>query len=168
MPSLQGMLERVYDGAPARAMGDPARRLDASPAGRPGARAGIPQAPPARVRARVQHLGAGACGRLVEVVEVVEDGGGPTFAGARSVNKNAPRPGEICRELLATLDASEGRRRRRKRDTTPDAIGLTIKRELLERAVAPDPEPDAFEEWLHRQCFATGSSEGGLPSTART
>src|SRR2546422_5226163 len=64
------------------------------------------------------------------MVEVVEDGGGPTFAGARSVNGDAPaRPGEICRELLAALDASEGRRRRRKRDTTPDAIGLTIKRD---------------------------------------
>ncbi len=82
------------------------------------------------------------------------------------MNKNAPRPVEICRELLAALDASEGRRRRRKRDTTPDAIGLTIKRELLERAVAADPEPDAFEEWLHEQCLGTGGSEGGVRAMA--
>ena len=77
-----------------------------------------------------------------------------------------PRPSQICGELLAALDASEGRRRRRKRDTTPDAIGLTIKRDLLERAVAADPEPDAFEAWLHEQCLAAGRSEGGVRAMA--
>jgi len=77
-----------------------------------------------------------------------------------------PRPGEICRELLGALDASEGRRRRRKRDTTPDAIGLTIKRELLERAAAADPEPDRFEEWLHEQCLAAGTGDGGVRAMA--
>jgi hypothetical protein len=59
-----------------------------------------------------------------------------------------PRPAEICRQLLSALDASEGRRRRRKRDTRPDAIGLEIKRRLLEATVTADPEPDAFEGWL--------------------
>src|SRR5690348_697382 len=118
------------------------------------------------------------------MVEVVEDGEGgpqatstnlhqpprpsPTFAGARSMSQEAPaRPGEICRELLAALDASEGRRRRRKRDTTPDAIGLTIKRDLLERAIADDPEPDEFEAWLHEQCLAAGGSEGGDRKSTR-
>ncbi len=72
------------------------------------------------------------------------------------------RPREVCRELLATLEASEGRRQRRKRDTTPDAIGLAIKRELLERAVAADPEPGAFETWLHEQCLAAGAADGGV------
>jgi len=76
------------------------------------------------------------------------------------------RPGAVCGELLAALDASEGRRRRRKRDTTPDAIGLAIKRELLERAVAADPEPDAFEAWLQEQCLAAGGSEGGVRAMA--
>ena len=38
------------------------------------------------------------------------------------------RPAEVCSQLLRALDASEGRRRRRKRDTTPDAIGLELKR----------------------------------------
>jgi hypothetical protein len=60
------------------------------------------------------------------------------------------RPAEVCRALLAALDASEGRRRRRKRDTTPDAIGLAIKRCLLEQAVREDPAPEIFEAWLLR------------------
>lgn len=78
------------------------------------------------------------------------------------------RPRDICRELLAALEASEGRRRRRKRDTTPDAIGLAIKRELLERVVAADPAPAEFEDWLHRQCLAAGAAEGGLRAMALT
>ena len=68
------------------------------------------------------------------------------------------RPAEFCRGLLLALDASEGRRRRRQRDTTADAIGLTLKRELLERAVADDPEPDAFEGWLVEQCLAAADT----------
>jgi hypothetical protein len=58
------------------------------------------------------------------------------------------RPADVCRALLVALEASEGRRRQRKRDQTPDAIGLGIKRDLLQRAVADDPAPDAFEAWL--------------------
>lgn len=58
------------------------------------------------------------------------------------------RPAYICRALLAALEASEGRRRKRKRDQTADAIGLAVKRNLLERAVADDPAPDDFEQWL--------------------
>ena len=65
----------------------------------------------------------------------------------------APRPADLCRELLGALEASEGRRRRRKRDTTPDAIGLGIKRALLERAIAEDPPGDAFERWLLERCL---------------
>jgi hypothetical protein len=76
------------------------------------------------------------------------------------------RPGDVCRELLAALDASEGRRKRRKRDTTPDAIGLAVKRDLLERAVAANPEPDAFEGWLLEQCAAAGPAEGGVRAMA--
>jgi hypothetical protein len=58
------------------------------------------------------------------------------------------RPADVCRALLAALEAAEGRRRKRKRDQTPDAIGLSIKRSLLARAVQDDPSPEAFEEWL--------------------
>ena len=78
------------------------------------------------------------------------------------------RPARICRELLDALAASDGRRRRRKRDTTPDAIGIAVKRTLLERAVADDPEPDAFEAWLLEQCWRAGSahSAGALRAMA--
>jgi hypothetical protein len=58
------------------------------------------------------------------------------------------RPADVCRALLAALEAAEGRRRSRKRDQTPDAFGLSIKRELLVRAVDADPEPQDFERWL--------------------
>lgn len=66
---------------------------------------------------------------------------------------------------MAALEASEGRRRRRKRDTTPDAIGLEMKRQLLESAVAADPEPDCFEDWLYERCLAAGD-DGGLRAMA--
>jgi hypothetical protein len=62
--------------------------------------------------------------------------------------RNAIRPADVCRALLAALDASDGRRRKRKRDQTADTSGLAMKRTLLERAVAQDPSPDAFERWL--------------------
>ena len=58
------------------------------------------------------------------------------------------RPADVCRALLAALEASEGRRRTRKRDQTPDALGLALKRDLLQRAVTDDPGPEAFEQWL--------------------
>lgn len=64
------------------------------------------------------------------------------------------RPVDLCRELLAALAASEGRRRKRRRDTTPDAIGLGIKRALLADAIAADPAPEAFEGWLLQRCLA--------------
>lgn len=58
------------------------------------------------------------------------------------------RPAEFCRQYLHTLDASEGRRKQRKRDTTPDALGINLKRELLQAALDDDPDPSAFEAWL--------------------
>jgi hypothetical protein len=63
------------------------------------------------------------------------------------------RPADVCRELLMALGASDGRRKRRHRDTTPDALGMALKRDLLERAVTADPEPDAFEGWLLERCW---------------
>ena len=58
------------------------------------------------------------------------------------------RPAQVCKTLLAALQGAEGQRRKRKRDQTPDAIGLAVKRALLERVVEDDPEPEAFEKWL--------------------
>ncbi len=76
------------------------------------------------------------------------------------------RPAEFCRELLATIDASEGRRRRRKRNTTPDAIGLAMKRTILEDAITANPDPDCFEDWLFERCLEAGSGNGGLRAVA--
>lgn len=78
------------------------------------------------------------------------------------------RPAELCRMLLAALEAAEGRRKRRKRDQTPDAIGLSIKRELLEAAVSDDPDPDAFEGWLLARCLdaAHGPGTGAVRAMA--
>ena len=77
-----------------------------------------------------------------------------------------PRPGAVCRHLLAAMDASEGRRKRRKRDTRPDAIGLGIKRDLLARAASDDPSPEDFEGWLLEQCLAAGSLAGATRAMA--
>jgi len=76
------------------------------------------------------------------------------------------RPAAFCRGLLAALDGAEGRRRRRKRDTTPDAIGLGIKRTLLEAAVRDDPDPAAFEGWLLERCLEAGDGSGGVHAMA--
>ena len=64
--------------------------------------------------------------------------------------KESLRPADVCKALLTALEASEGRKRKRKRDQTPDTIGLSIRRSLLERAVREDPSPEAFAEWLLR------------------
>lgn len=77
------------------------------------------------------------------------------------------RPARVCAALLAALDASEGRSRARKRDQTPDGIGLAIRRELLDRVVCDDPAPEAFEAWLvdHVQASAV---PGATRAIART
>jgi hypothetical protein len=77
------------------------------------------------------------------------------------------RPADFCRQLLAALDASEGRRRRRKRDTTPDAIGMAIKRNLLESVVQENPTPETFERWLVERCQAAGAASGPVRAMAQ-
>jgi hypothetical protein len=79
---------------------------------------------------------------------------------------STPRPGTICRQLLAALDASDGRRKRRKRDTTPDEIGMAIKRRLLALAAEDDPAPEDFETWLAEQCLAAGAASGSTRAMA--
>ncbi len=79
------------------------------------------------------------------------------------------RPAVVCGALLAALEAAEGQRRKRKRDQTPDAIGLAIKRELLQRAVQENPNPETFEEWLLRcaQGCSAPESAGAVSAMAR-
>jgi hypothetical protein len=76
------------------------------------------------------------------------------------------RPAEVCRQLLRALDASEGRRRRRKRNTTPDSIGLELKRNILEETVRQDPDPEAYEGWLLQCCHTTDGADGPLLAMA--
>jgi hypothetical protein len=66
----------------------------------------------------------------------------------------------VCRGLLAALEASEGRRKRRARDTTADAIGIRIKQAVLEAAVRDDPEPERFEGWLLERCLTAPADVG--------
>ena len=85
------------------------------------------------------------------------------------MSASAPlRPADLCRGLLAALEAAEGRRKLRKRDQTPDTIGLAVRRELLERVAREDPAPEALEERLLayvREAEARGVS--GAASTAQ-
>src|SRR5919198_4043749 len=83
--------------------------------------------------------------------------------------KECLRPADVCKALLAALEASEGRRRQRKRDQTPDTIGLSIKRSLLERVVQDDPDADRFEEWLLQYPNACDppQSSGAVSAMAR-
>src|SRR5688572_22872539 len=76
-----------------------------------------------------------------------------------TLSASALRPGAFCHSLLHALEASEGRTRRRKRDQTPDVIGLEIKRDLLRRAIDEDPLAEEFEIWLMAQVLA--ASAGG-------
>jgi hypothetical protein len=81
-------------------------------------------------------------------------------------SSHAFRPSDVCRALLAALEASEGRRRNRKRDQTADAFGLAVKRALLQRAVDDDPAPDAFEEWLLNYPLTCNAPELAGPAFA--
>jgi len=38
------------------------------------------------------------------------------------------RPARVCTALLAALNAADGRSRARKRDQTPDTLGLALRR----------------------------------------
>lgn len=77
-------------------------------------------------------------------------------------------PADLCRGLLGALEASEGRRKRRARNTTADSIGLAIQQEMLEAAVREQPSPDEFEGWLWRQCMADGTADGPRRAMALT
>ena len=75
-------------------------------------------------------------------------------------------PAELCRGLLGALDASEGRRRRRSRNTTADSIGLAIQRDLLEAVARESPAAADFERFLMERCIAAGESDGATRAMA--
>ena len=87
-------------------------------------------------------------------------------SGAGHLANAVLRPAEVCQQLLQATDASEGRRKRRKRNTTPDALGMEVKRELLEAAVADNPDPDEFEAWLFARVQASGTLAGATRAMA--
>jgi len=70
------------------------------------------------------------------------------------------RPAVFCQALLRALEAAEGRRKRRKRDQTPDQLGLDLKRWILEQAITDDPAPEDFERWLLDLVIRTPGSGG--------
>ena len=76
------------------------------------------------------------------------------------------RPADVCRALLAALDAADGRRKSRKRDQTPDAIGLALKREILEQVIQENPDAHSFEAWLLNYSQSRQSS-GAVAAMAR-
>ena len=85
---------------------------------------------------------------------------------ARHAYDPALRPAVVCQQLLQASDASEGRRKRRKRNTTPDSLGMEVKRELLEAVVTDDPDPDDFKAWLFTRVQASGALAGATRALA--
>jgi hypothetical protein len=82
------------------------------------------------------------------------------------VEASALRPAQVCAQLIQATEASEGRRKRRKRNTTPDSLGMEVKRELMEAAIAADPDPETFEEWLYQQVLLAGPLSGATRAMA--
>lgn len=83
-----------------------------------------------------------------------------------STPPQALTPGDFARQILAALDASEGRRRKRKRNTTADSIGMSIKQDLLRRTAEADPPSEQYEEWLFQQWLAAGPGSGAIRAMA--
>jgi hypothetical protein len=78
---------------------------------------------------------------------------------AMNTQSDSPlRPAQYCQQAIDAIRVSEERRKRRKRDTGPDLIGMDIKRDLLEQAIDADPEPDDFEAWLLQQVIQSRAS----------
>lgn len=62
--------------------------------------------------------------------------------------ESAPTPAEFARHALEAIENSEGRRKRRHRDTTPDRLGLDLKRKILEDVIEHAPGPAELEDHL--------------------
>src|SRR5215216_7112848 len=101
------------------------------------------------------------CSLQPAMIAVMEgEGAESRVMDAEHAHDAALRPAVVCQQLLQASDASEGRRKRRKRNTTPDSLGMEVKRALLEAVVADDPDPDVFEAWLFARVQASGTLAG--------
>ncbi len=101
---------------------------------------------------------------MITVME--SEGAKSEVIGAGHDRDAALRPAAVCRQLLQATEASEGRRKRRKRNTTPDSLGMEVKRALLEAVVTDDPDPDLFEAWLFARVQASGALAGATRAMA--
>jgi hypothetical protein len=107
------------------------------------------------------------CPLLPAMIAVMEGEGAESRVMDAGHTHEAPlRPAVVCQQLLQASDASEGRRKRRKRNTTPDSLGMEVKRALLEAVVADDPDPDVFESWLFARVQASGTLAGATRAMA--
>src|SRR5262249_1917593 len=70
------------------------------------------------------------------------------------------RPAEFARLARRSIEVSEGRRRRRQRDTLADSLGLEMKQALLLAIEAADPEPEDFERFLLEDALLPGRPSG--------
>jgi hypothetical protein len=73
------------------------------------------------------------------------------------------RPRELALLLLDSCDLPP---RQRARDQQPDLAGLALKRRVLERLVAIDPDPDALEATLMRIVDEIGPPTGPTRAVA--
>ena len=79
------------------------------------------------------------------------------YVKTRAVLQPRP-PYAVILEDLATVE--------RKRNPTPDAIGMAIKRDLLESVTQENPAPEAFERWLMERCQSAGVASGPVRAMA--
>ena len=80
--------------------------------------------------------------------------------GARAAT--SLRPAEFARLALASVGASEGRRRRRQRDTLADSLGLDLKLALLQAVAAADPDSEEFERFLLEYALTADGPSGPI------
>jgi hypothetical protein len=82
-----------------------------------------------------------------------------------NVPEPALRPGNLARLLLASGDL---RPRLRARDQEADRAGLDLKRQVLNRVVALDPEPEQLAATLTRIIEEIGPPTGPTRAVARS
>jgi FdhE protein len=75
-------------------------------------------------------------------------------------------PVAVMLEDLASVDLDVAAVQQGYHRQTPDAFGLTVKRDLLRRAMEDDPGPEDFEAWLLNYPSTCGAAELAGPALA--